>query len=77
MLYQVHWQFKSGRTEMIRQFELDLESSSLLYPKLERIMKEVNESHPLPVKDGWPIWMVCNEKSPSFVMTTADNGKNL
>ena len=70
LLYQIHWQFRSGRTEMIRQFELGDELSSIeKHHKLALLMKEVNESHPLPVKDGWPIWMVCNEKSHHFVMT--------
>ena len=69
MMYQVQWQFKDNRpAEFVRQFELtDEMGNDDKHWIVSKIMDEVNKSHPLP-KDAQ--WMILNEKSKHFVMTT-------
>ena len=68
MLYQLHWQFKNGTTEMKAQKEINATE------EMRAFIKETQESHPLPDK---AIWMACNEKSKHFVFTTTNNPPNL
>lgn len=70
MLYQLHWQFRDGKTEMIQQFELkDGASDNSKHRKIREMMDDANKSHPLPDKAQW---MLCSEKSEHFVMIAAD-----
>lgn len=63
MLYQLHWQFKDGTTEMRAQKEINTEA------EMRSWQKGVAERHPLP--EGAQ-WMVCNEKSEHFVMAVTE-----
>lgn len=64
MLYQLHWQYKDGSTEMRTQREVN----SL--DEMEVFVKETQEAHPLP--DG-AIWMACNERSKHFVFAKGED----
>ena len=68
MLYQLHWQFKDGKTEMRTQFEIDgtmPDFKKRVYISAE--LSRAKRKHPLPKS---AIWMLCNEKSEDFVGTT-------
>jgi len=60
MLFQLHWQYKDGTTEMRTQRNIDSPD------EMKAFVKETQEAHPLP--DG-AVWMACNEKSKDFVLT--------
>lgn len=60
MLFQLHWQYKDGTTEMRTQREIGCIDEMLTFAK------ETQEGHPLP--DG-AIWMACNDKSEHFALT--------
>ena len=64
MLYQIHHQFKDGKTEMCTQTEMDVYN----HDKMRALVNHTRKSHPLP--EG-AIYMVCNEKSPHFVWAVA------
>ena len=68
MLYQLHWQYKSGLTEMRSQ--KDINSSD----EMRKFVKETVANHPLP-DDA--VWMACDERSICFVVTKAKNNKTL
>lgn len=57
MLYQLHWQYINGTTEMRAQKEIN----SL--DEARKFIKEIAKNCILP--DG-AIWMMCNEKSKHF-----------
>lgn len=63
MLYQLHWQYKDGTTEMKAQREITS------HDEMREFIKEIIESRPLP--DGI-IWMACNEKSEHFVLAKSE-----
>lgn len=63
MLYQLHWQFEDGTTEMKAQNEIN----SIV--ELEEWKIDVEERCPLP--EG-ACWFVCGKKSKHFVMATAE-----
>ena len=67
MFWQLHRQFRDGRTEMVVQLEL---GDKDLYGAFRNFTEESKDSHPLP--DG-AIWMICNEESEYFVW--ADKSK--
>ena len=60
MLWQMHWQYRNGRTEMKAQRDLD-ESD---IQEMRRFVKEIAEDYPLPDK---AMWLIVNEKSKHFV----------
>jgi len=61
-LFQLHHQYKDGKTEFVAQSEIrNLEEMKFWHD-------DVAERHPLP--DGCQ-WMICNEKSKYF-MRAAD-----
>jgi len=60
MLYQLHWQYKDGTTDMKVQKEIASND------ELRIFIKETQSDHPLP---GGAIWMACDEESAHFVMT--------
>lgn len=65
MIYQIHWQFKDGKTEMRTQFEVadflcTSEKTDIFRSQVDYAHKE----HPLP--DG-AVFMICNEESRHFV----------
>jgi len=62
-LYQLHWQFTDGHTEMRAQAEIGSED------ELRTWQREVADRHPLPIG---ALWMICNEKSRHFVMTSEE-----
>ena len=69
MLYQLHWQFRDGKTEMRTQFKISdhLNDTSKRLQLTQRV-EEANKKHPKP--DGVE-WMLCSEKSEKFVMMAA------
>ena len=74
MLHQIHWQYRGNRpTEFIRQFDVpdDMDSTGK-QQVLDRILKEVNESHPLP---QGALWLLCNDKSKHFMMCPVEDNK--
>ncbi len=58
MLYQLHWQFPDGHTEMKAQ--RDVTSGK----ELEQFVVETREGHPLP---GKVVWVCIPETSKYFV----------
>ena len=69
-LYQMHWQFKDGHTEMCSQIGIDTNLSlSEQHEIFKKWAKATAQSHPLP--DG-AVWMWCEEDSIHFWMTTPD-----
>lgn len=58
-LFQLHWQFKNGKTEMKAQKEISSNAEMKVWEK------DVCKRHPLP--EG-AIWMICTEESEYFVM---------
>lgn len=60
VLYQLHWQYKDGTTDMRAQKEINSQE------EMRAFVKEIQEAHPPP--DG-AVWMACNEKSEHFVLT--------
>lgn len=56
-LYQLHWEFKDGTTEMKAQRELNSFEERRIW------LKEVKKDHPLP---KGAIWMMCTSKSEHF-----------
>lgn len=63
MLYQLHWQYKDGTTDIRAQREINS------HDEMKEFVKELREEHPLP--DG-AIWMICNDKSEHFVWAKAE-----
>jgi len=64
MLYQLHWQFKDGTTEIMAQ-------GSPSDPKeMQEWVRETTKEHPLP--EGAK-WLMCNEKSKHFVWTAEEH----
>lgn len=59
MLYQLHWQFKDGKTEFIEQSEIRSQVEMRVWEN------DVVKRHPLP--EGAQ-WLVCTEKSRHFLM---------
>ena len=59
-LFQLHWQYKNGTTEMRAQREINS------HKEMKTFLEETQEAHPLP--DG-AIWMACNKTSKHFVFT--------
>lgn len=59
MLYQLHWQYDDGRTELKSQALIDS------HEKMVAWVKNTQKNNPIP-KDA--IWMQCDEKSEYFVM---------
>jgi len=57
-LFQLHWQFKDGTTEIWAQSKIKT------IKEMKTWLKEVAERHPLP--EGAQ-WLVCNTKSKHFV----------
>lgn len=68
MLYQLHWQFKDGHTDMRAQKELGSKKEHFDW------IRDVQTRHPLP--EGAK-WIVCNEESKYFVwaVKSEDIGK--
>ncbi len=68
MLYQLHWQFADGHTEMRSQFSpeeaLHGNPNSTAGKEMRRWTKDVGERHPLP--EG-ATWLMVNEESEHFV----------
>ena len=58
MLYQLHWQFKDGKTEMRAQREIDC------IDDMREFVAETQKAHPLP---AGALWMCCDETSEYFV----------
>ena len=65
-LYQAHWQYKDGHTEMMAQREINS------IPEMTKFSIDVMEAYPLPEN---VIWMMCNEKSKHFVWMAADDSE--
>jgi len=65
MLYQLHWQFKDGSTEMCSQIEIEdnLEDSDR-HEKMRNFVIDTQKSHPLPKKAQW---LMCPENSREFI----------
>ena len=59
MLYQLHWQYKNGITEMRAQREINFLGAMIEF------IEETIENHPLPMG---ATWIACNEKSRYFVL---------
>ena len=59
MIYQLHWQFGDGKTEMRAQNKID---SPI---EMHAWEEDVAKRHPLPKGAQW---LICNEKSRHFVM---------
>lgn len=60
MIWQMHWQYRDGTTEMKAQRDLD-ESD---IQNMRSFVKATIEAYRLPDK---AMWMICNEKSEHFV----------
>jgi len=58
MLWQLHWQYRDGTSDMRAQREISS------HDEMRAFIKEIQEEHSLP--DG-ATWMACNEKSEHFV----------
>ena len=58
MIYQLHWQYRDGTTDMRSQRDIKSNDEMRLF------VKETQES--TPIVDN-AIWMACNEKSKHFV----------
>ena len=67
LLYQLHWQFENGLTEVRRQFNLDELSDPI---ELHDLIIETQESHPLPAGARW---MMCDEASKHFAWTARES----
>ena len=63
MLWQLHWQYKDGTTDMRAQRGINSRD------EMHAFVKETMKDHPLP---NGANWMACNEKSKHFVFTEAD-----
>ena len=61
-LYQLHWQFEDGKTEMRAQNTINSTA------EMKAWEKDVCERHPLPKGAKW---LLCNDKSIHFAMTVA------
>ena len=64
ILWQLHWQFRDGTTEMRAQRDINSNDEMRLF------VKETQESQPLPKNT---IWMACNKKSKHFVMKKSED----
>jgi len=62
MLYQLHWQYKDGRTDMKAQ--RDIHSRD----EMKAFVDEMWQKNPPP---KGVIWMACDERSPHFWMMEA------
>lgn len=60
MLYQLHWQYKDGKTAMKAQREITS------HDEMRKFVEETKEAHPLPEK---AVWMACDETSKHFAKT--------
>lgn len=69
MLYQIHWQFKDGKTEMRSQKDIDASNLFAKAAALKRWIAEAKEDHPLPKGAQW---LVCNKKSEHFLWAVAE-----
>jgi len=68
MIWQLHHQYRDGRTDMIAQKDFN-ESNKSEYPIWVR---EIVDKYPLLENAQW---LACNEQSECFVGVEADNGK--
>ena len=68
MLYQLHWQFKDGHTEMRAQKEFSIKKSHTNPKEMVEWTKDVQKKHPLP--EGAE-WMMCTEESEFFLLAVA------
>jgi len=59
MLYQLHWQYKNGKTEMKAQKDINS------HDEMRVFISETQKKYPIPEK---VIWMACNEQSEKFVL---------
>lgn len=59
MLWQLHFQYRNGTTEIRAQRDVNTHEA------MRKFIKETQGSHPLPDK---ATWMACNEKSKHFAM---------
>lgn len=64
MLYQIHWQFKNGKTKMCAQNNVES------IDEMEEWVKRVEENHVLP--EGC-VWLMCTMESEHFVMAVKEN----
>ena len=67
MILQMHWQFRDGTTEMRSQIEITGDHNGNERQRLVEFVRDTQKKHPLPDK---AIWMLCNELSRHFVVTT-------
>jgi hypothetical protein len=66
MLWQLHFQYKDGHTEMIAQEDFPLADAFLVQAAFQKWALDIAAKHALP--EG-AIWMWCNEDSEHFVRT--------
>lgn len=65
MLYQLHWQYRDGTTDIKAQKDITSGNAFRFRDELSLFIKETQEAHSIPNN---AIWMVCNEKSEHFIM---------
>ena len=63
MLYQLHWQFKDGTTDMRSQREIASHDSHERNKLIHDWVAETKKDHPLPAGAQW---MMCNKESKDF-----------
>jgi len=68
MIWQMHHQYRNGRTEMIAQKDFD-ESNK---PEYHEWVRAIVDKYSLPENAQW---LACNEQSEYFVGMEANNGK--
>lgn len=56
-LWQLHWQYENGTTEMKAQREIHS------YDEMRAFVEEIRKAHPLSPEAKWPRWMACNGES--------------